>query len=735
MQPAEPTTSPELPSLRLSRHRMVGTAMGMALVNGAGLHAAWAQAAAAAPLELPPVSVEGAQGGQDGYQTTQPALGKLTQPLVSTPESVIEVPRQLMDDQGVTTMRDALRNIPGVSLAAGEGGQQGDNLSIRGFNAQDDFYLDGVRDFGSYYRDPFNLQGIEVLEGPASVLFGRGSSGGAVNQVSKQPQLAPVTQGTISFGTDGTKRFTADVNRAIERVPGAAVRLNVMGDLNGTAGRDGAENRRFGFAPEVAFGLGTDTRLTLDYYHIQANDTPDYGIPWLNGSPAPVAHKNFYGFPDNDYFRTDVDIATAKIEHDFGDNITISDQFRYGSYQRALRVTEPLILGQGPGQDVVTPGTPLGSILVSRHLIALQSHETIVDNQTNANFHIDTGPFQHALVAGIELAHQTSDPLRTTYPYTTTSLLAPVDSTPFNLPGTTSTISNAHVDNIGAYVVDTIALNPHWDLLGGIRFDQFDSKFDQTGTTVAHLTRNDGLPSYNAALVYKPVTNASIYARYGTSFNPSAEALSLSAATAAVAPEKTTTYEVGGKWDVLNQRLSLTGSIYQIEKANVREVDPNNPTLDILAGDYRVRGMQIGASGHLTDRWEVFGGYSFNDAIVVASPNPSELNHAPPNAPKHTVTMFTTYTLPWHNLELGGGINYVSSRTASSLPVTGTNIIERAPGYVTLSLMAKVKLTDTISLQANIANATDTYYYDQLHPGHIILGPSRSALFTLSVKL
>ena len=734
MQASEPTNA-VLPSLRLPRHRIVGTAVGMALVNGVGLHAAWAQSAyGAAPIELPPVSVEGAQSGQSGYQVDMPALGKLTQPLVSTPESVIEVPRKLLDDEGVTTMRDALRNVPGVSLAAGEGGQQGDNLSIRGFNAQNDFYLDGVRDFGSYYRDPFNLQGIEVLEGPASVLFGRGSSGGAVNQVSKQPQIAPVTQGSLSFGTDGTKRITVDVNRAIEGMPGAAIRLNVMGNLNGTAGRGDAENRRFGFAPEIAFGLGTPTRVTLDYYHLQADDTPDYGIPWLNGAPAPVSHNNFYGYPNNDYFRTNVDIGTAKIEHDFSDNITVSNQLRYGSYQRALRVTEPLILGQGPGQDVVTPGTPLGSIVVSRHTISLRSTETILDDQTNANVNVDTGPFHHAMVFGFELAHQTSDPTRPTYPYTLTSLTNPTDIA-FTLTPVTETFSRVHVDNIGAYAVDTIALNPYWDVMGGIRFDQFDSQFDQTGSTVAHLKRDDGLPSYNAAVVFKPVKNASIYARYGTSFDPSAESLSLSAATAAVAPEKTTTYEIGGKWDVLNKRLSLTGSVYQLQQANVREVDPNNPTQDILSGNYRIRGTQFGVTGHLTDRWELFGGYSYNDAIVVASPNPAELGHAPPNAPKHTVTMFTSYRLPWHNVELGAGINYVSARTAASTPVKGTNVLERAPGYVTVSLMAKVKLTETVSAQVNIANATDTYYYDELHPGHIILGPSRSALFTINVKL
>ncbi len=734
MQPDETVSGADLPSLRLPWHRMAGTAMGMALANGAGLHAAVAQTYGSAPIELPPVSVEGTQN-QGGYQVGLPANNKLTQPLVSTPESVIEIPRKLLDDQGVTTMRDALRNVPGISLAAGEGGQQGDNLSIRGFNAQNDFYLDGVHDFGSYYRDPFNLQSIEVIEGPASVLFGRGSTGGSVNQVTKQPQIAPITQGSISFGTDGTKRITTDVNRAITGLEGSAIRLNLMANENGTAGRDSVENRRFGFAPSVAFGLGTPTRINLDYYHIQADDIPDYGIPWLNGTPAPVSHNNFYGSRDADFFRTNVNIITAKIEHDFNDDVSVSDQLRYGSYQRNLHITEPLILNQGPARNFVTVGTPLSSILVSRNIIALQSTETIIDNQTNLNVKLDTGPFHHAITGGLELSRQTSDPTRFTFPQFTTSLLDPTDGSGNILRKSVSTITGTHTDNIGVYVVDTMAITPQWDILGGIRFDQFNTKFDQYGTTTAHLSRNDGLPSYNAALVYKPVKNASIYYRYGTSFNPSGESLSLSISTAAVAPETTETHEVGGKWDVLNGRMSLTGAVYQIQKGNARETDPNNPTLSILAGNYRVRGAQVGVAGHLTERWELFGGYSFNDAVVVSSPNAVEVGHAPPNAPRHTLTFFTSYELPWNNVEIGGGLNFVSSRTASSTPVAGTTTIQRAPGYVAMSLMAKYPITPNISLQANISNVTDTYYYDQLHPSHVILGPSRSALFTLNVQL
>ncbi|HVY14549.1 MAG TPA: TonB-dependent siderophore receptor [Rhodopila sp.] len=720
---------------RLSLRPSTCTFLGLAAANLPFATIAWAQATDSTSRELPQVSVEGSAGSNSGYQVDAPSFGKLTGPLVDTPQSITEVPRQLLNDQGVTTMRDALRNVPGISLAAGEGGQQGDNLSIRGFNAQNDFFLDDVRDFGSYYRDPFNLETIEVLKGPASVLFGRGSTGGAINQVSKQPVLTPITAGTLSFGTDGTARMTTDVNRPIQGLNGAALRMNLMADRNDVAGRDDAEFSRFGFAPELAFGLGTPTRVTLDYFHFQEYDTPDYGIPWLSGRPAPVPQRNFYGYPDSDFFRTNVNIGTAKIEHDFNDNITVNDQFRYGTYQRAIRVTEPQIIGFGPATGIVSnPLLPLSALTVSRHTIALSSQETILDNQTNATIHFDTGPIKHTLVTGVEIARQTSDPTRYTYGTTATSLLSPVP-VPFTQSPTVSSITNTIINNYGIYAIDTISIGPYVDLIGGWRWDRFDSTFHQSVPTRLNLTRNDDLPTYHGAVVVKPTTDGSIYFDYGTSFDPSAESLSLTAATATVAPEKTTIYEVGTKWNLLHQRVSLTGALYQEQKSNVRETDPNNPLADILAGNYRVRGFEIGVTGHLTDRWQVFGGYNYNDAIVVSSPNPKEVGHTPPNAPAHTLTAWTEYRLPWHNVEIGGGINFVSARTASSTPVSGTNIIERAPGYWTMSLMAKYPITPNLSLQVNVTNVTNTYYFDELHPGHIILGPARAALFTISAKL
>ncbi len=207
------------------------------------------------------------------------SLAKYQQPLLDTPQTVNVVQQQTMAQQGTTTLRDALRNVAGISLAAGEGGAQGDNLTVRGFTARNDLFIDGMRDFGSYYRDPFNTEEVEVLQGPSSVTFGRGSTGGVVNQASKTPGLTEFIDAGLQFGSDATRRGTLDVDIPLSKLgPGAAFRLNAMGDIGDIAGRDVAENRRLGIAPSLALGLGTATRLTFSYFHQNADDVPDYGL-------------------------------------------------------------------------------------------------------------------------------------------------------------------------------------------------------------------------------------------------------------------------------------------------------------------------------------------------------------------------------------------------------------------------------------------------------------------------
>ena len=277
-----------------------------------------------------------------------------------------------MQQQGVTTLRDALRNVAGISLAAGEGGAQGDNLTIRGFTARNDLFIDGMRDFGSYYRDPFNTQEVEVLQGPSSVTFGRGSTGGVVNQATKTPGLTRFISGDVDFGTDLTRRVTLDIDQPLPSLgKGAAFRLNLMGNEGNVAGRDVAENRRFGIAPSLALGLGTPTRWTFSYFHQNADDNPDYGIPWLFNGPAPVARNNYYGFKNGNYLRTYDDIGTAKVEHDVNSHITLRNQVRYANYVRDVLITEAQIPAG------VTLATPLSSITITRHEIGVEQHRKL----------------------------------------------------------------------------------------------------------------------------------------------------------------------------------------------------------------------------------------------------------------------------------------------------------------------------------------------------------------------
>ena len=247
------------------------------------------------------------------------ALAKFPTALIDTPQSITAIPQHVIADQGVSTLRDTLRNAPGISLAAGEGGAQGDNLTIRGFGAQNDIFLDGMRDFGNYYRDSFNYEQVDVLEGPAGVEFGRGSTGGVINQESKAPELHPFVRVEALGGTDTTRRVTADINEALpDFAGGTAFRLNVMGHEAGVAGRDVVTGRRYGVAPTVAFGLNTPTRVTASYFHFAEDDIPDYGLPWYFGRPAPVPRHDYYGFADQNFLRTNVDMGTVKVEHDLG---------------------------------------------------------------------------------------------------------------------------------------------------------------------------------------------------------------------------------------------------------------------------------------------------------------------------------------------------------------------------------------------------------------------------------
>lgn len=659
--------------------------------------------------------------------TLAASMAKYQQPLIDTPQTINVVSQQTIQAQGVSTLRDTLRNVAGISLAAGEGGAQGDNLTIRGFTARNDLFIDGMRDFGSYYRDPFNTEEVEVLQGPSSVTFGRGSTGGIVNQASKTPGLSRFLSAGLQFGTDATRRATMDLNLPVSALgSGAAFRLNAMGTIGNVAGRDLAENRRAGFAPSLALGLGTPTRLTFSYFHQNEDDIPDYGLPWLFNGPAPVNRANYYGLRDANFLRTYADIGTVKAEHDVNGNVTVRNQLRYASYSRDMLITEPQLKG-------VTLATPLADMQVTRHEIAVNSTETFLDDQLDLIARFETGPLKHSLVTGIEAGRETSDPTRPNYNAPQTSLLDPDPGQRLNPnPSISSRVHDTAI-SAGAYAVDTISIGTKWDLTAGLRFDRFDNTYDQTIAPVSHLHRLDEKPTWRAAAVYKPVAAGRFYFDAGTSFNPSAETLSLNAGNANVAPESNKTYEFGTKWDLNKGRVTVNGSWFRTIKENARESDPANPLLYVLAGTQRVNGVEADIRGRVTSRWDILASYAHLDSRVVESRfYPGAVGYPLANVPANTFAYWNEYHLP-RNFELGLGANYESSRTASSTtpvdPVTG--LVREVPGYWVFNAMVGHPINDHIAIQVNVYNLANRYYYDQIHPAHIVPGPGRSALVDL----
>ncbi len=679
-------------------------------------------------------------------------LSKFPQPLVDTPQAVNAIPASLLADQGVSTLRDTLRNSPGISLAAGEGALQGDNLTIRGFSAQDDIFLDGIRDFGSYYRDPFVYERVDVLEGPAGVEFGRGSTGGVINQETKTPVLHPLMRFDGGLGTDLTRRFTGDINEPLPGIAnGAAVRLNFMVHDQGVAQRDVTRNRRFGTFPEFALGLNTPTRLIASELHSQEDDIPDYGIPWYFGHGAPVPRHNYYGFADHNYFRTNVDIGTVRVEHDLGAFGLLRNSVRYAHFERKWQITEPQVNNASAG--LITLDTPLNEVMVNRNQITGSSTEAQIWDQAELTL---TGKFlgiRQTALLGAEGGRESSDPIRNKYANPAglntvplTSLLNPDPDQTFSGTLYPNTVIHSTAFSAAAYLLDTFQLGRKWQLSGGIRVDHFDDNYNAINNTFAAATGKDTVSSakfeqdlnkgtWRGALVYKPKDNGSIYFDYGTSFDPSAETLALSAANADVPPEQNQTYELGSKWQVNNGKLTARGALFRTNRENVLEPDPNDTSVDVLAGNQRVDGAEGVIQGRVTDRWELLTSYTFMHSEVVSS-NYYKYSIGQPlqNVPENLFNLWSEYRLP-RGFEMGIGGNFVGARDANSTTLSSpTTIIEKAPEYWTFNAMAKYDLSDRITFQANINNILDRNFLDELHPGHVIPGAGTSALFGMKVK-
>jgi catecholate siderophore receptor len=693
---------------------------------------------AMAQTALPPVEVQSQATGI--YTVTESDLDKLPEPLLDTPVAVTTVTKQLMDDRGATTLNDAFRNVPSITLESGEFSWQGNAPYIRGFSARTDMYLDGMRDIGDYNRDPWNLESVEVLEGPDSILFGRGSTGGVIEQASKMPTLDGFTAASVSAGTNDLERATVDVDIPIDGLgTPAAFRLNAMGNSNGVAGRDVVKYGRYGFAPSLALGIGTADRLELSYFHQTENDIPDYGIPWYFGVPAPVDQKNYYGYR-SDYLNTTADIGTVKAAHDFSDALTLRDQFRYADYGRSETGSKPAL------PATATPATPLNTINVSILSVGVNNTQKQLQNQADLLAKFDTGPIRHDLTAGVEYDFESSVPQVFNSSGLTNNLLSPNNDLIFS---PTATYPRVKIDTTtnteGVYAMDTMKMGDQWQLVLGARFDRFSAHFSEQVFSVPPaalgvLTANnninhvDEMPSWHGALLYKPAENGTIFFTYATSFNPSAETLdeissftTFSLNNAFLDPERNRTFELGTKWSLLNDKLTANASLFETDKFNARIPDPTIPGFDMLAGDERVQGFELQAQGQITDAWNITVGYDYlsSDTTKTVAGGPP-LGFPLPFVARNNATFWSTYQiLP--NLQIGGGGQYVGPRYAQT-----TAPIEQAPGYVEFDAMAKYIISGKFDVQMNVYNIGDNYYYDTLHPAFVIPGAGRSAMLTLS---
>ena len=701
--------------------RLLATAVGLAVASLATPLLAEEQGA----LQLDNVTVQGEQ--DSGYKAESVSSPKYTAPLLDTPQTISVVPQQVIQEQQALSLRQVLSNVSGITFNAGEGGGgSGDSINIRGFSANANMQIDGLRDSSQTNRtDTFNIESVEVIKGPNSVFGGSGTTGGSINQVSKEPRQREFTQIGASLGTDNYKRMTLDTNQTLDGVgTDSAFRLNLMAHENDVPGRDEIDRERWGIAPSLALGLSEDTRLTLSYFHQTDDNLPDYGVPALDGKKiSGVDREAYFGWKNLDKDEVQSDAFTVKLEHAFNDSLSLQNLTRYSRIDRDAVVSASHVNLEGKRSggvltSTVLPGNylPAGPQAYGRDV----TNEMWI-NQTNLTAYFDTLGLGHTLVTGAEFSRE--DYERITYNHGLGNTLYPDDGYPLsNPPGYWSGPANktrtadtaTTLDTKALYALDTIALDPKWDLSLGLRYDWIDGEYQNTALpagTVTDLETSDEQLSGRAGLVYKPADNGRIYVAYGTSFNPSAEFLAssgagVSAGTADLSPEKNETWELGTKWELLGGRLQLDGALFRVEKSDARE-----QLLDgsyVTAGEQRVQGVELGVTGKISEQWNVYANYTFLDSETLKSESePEREGQALANTPPRSFNLWTTYELPagW---TLGYGARYVSERN-----VTATDTA-KLDAYWLHNAMLGYRVSKSLDLQLNVNNLFDEDYVQQV---------------------
>jgi catecholate siderophore receptor len=726
---------------------------------------------ASSPKNLAGVSVEAS--AVSDYKVDNLSSSKYTQPILDTTQTITVISKDLFLQQGATTLTEALRNTPGVgTFYVGENGttSTGDAIYMRGFDTSGSIFVDGVRDLGTISRDIFNTESVEVIKGPASTDNGRTAPTGAINMVSKQPELGNGVSATVAYGSADQRRATVDWNQVVSTT--SAFRLNVMGQDFGVPGRDKVENNRWGVAPSFAFGLGTATRVYLDYMHIKQNNVPDGGVPTIGlpgySSPDPkrpfltdapeVDSSNFYG-TTADHDHVEADMFTARIEHDINDQMVFHNTFRWG------RTAEDYLLTSfmGTAANLLTPNPndpSTWTIARSNPTFKHQSNRIITD-QANLTWNFQTGAITHNLSTGIELTQEKATtigivPLNgTTWP--AANLYDPNWDVKGLIYGQNGAYTDGQTDTASAYVFDTLKFNEHWQVNTGVRMDHYNTDYSSmvacgakngptcgtlpTGAVVQGLTTTagDNLWNWKLGVLYKPAPNGSIYLNYAVSAEPpGGNTLTFSSSTNSLdnpnlQPERARTYEVGTKWELLDEKILLTGALYQTTVSNDLVQDPVT-LLYYQIGKKRVQGVELSAVGKITDNWAVTAGFTTMNASVlsgssVAADGSSDLAYTP----KKAFTSWTSYLLPF-GLTIGGGARYNGQMQRGTDSAIGTPAYTEA--YWVFDAMASYPINKHFDLRLNLYNLFDKDYVAAVNKSgyRYTPGTPRSAMLTANIR-
>ncbi|MDR3469465.1 MAG: TonB-dependent receptor [Xanthobacteraceae bacterium] len=702
------------------------------------------------------------------YKSDRLASSRFSEPIVNTPKTITVLTKELLEDKNATSLKEIGRSTAGVTLGSGEGGNAfGDRFFIRGFDARNDIFVDGIRDPAVSIRENFFTEQVEILRGPASSYAGRGTAGGAINIVTKQATDRNFYDAESSFTTDSGKRITLDLNQVIS--PTVSVRAGGMAQDAGVAGRALTTDDRWGAFVATRWQPTDSFKTTASYVHTSLNALPDFGVPYYTQGNVPVTEvgvprNTYYGFVYRDFSKTTQDIGTVTGELKLGDSLTLNSRLR--AERSVLNY-----IGTIPESPLTTNPNPLLWTFTANPQSRYQVAETVA-SQNDATVKFDTGAWRHTAVAGVELSNENvsidkytglssevvgAGAFSGSGSLSGASIFYPdYNFTPFlTTPSLTGNPSVVDVGTRAVYLIDTANFRDLVILNGGVRYD--DYAITAHNNTVSAVPLDDGLFNYNAGVVLKPVPIASLYAAYATSANPTGAELDGTSsnyggislnlnqiARQTFGPERNKAGEVGTKWELFDRRLLLTGALFQTTKENAREAGTVNGVANtIVAGAaYRVRGVDLEAAGKINERWSVFGGLVLMQSKITAS------NVAPPATAGYTTNVGLQLANIAHQsfnilskYQLGDGWELGGQATFRSKIYGGTllaaNQGTQLPSYWRFDAFVEKQVTPNLTAKLFVNNVFNKLYYDALYQSaapFVLVAPGRVAGLTMSAK-